>query len=227
MQGVFSDAKKNNPRMDWNSHLGHVLVNAMGQSRPSLCQCCTATTGHFWPFNAFATLCCSGDEVLLRTRCQEPWSRTEVPDWMKALAPAFDSSEALLMLSAWEQFREESHRPPDIFLSRNGPGSQAENQTLRGDCSCWLSLPCGEWTRTTLWLLQLWSPRLNIRWQAHASQQKQHWIFTWRHWQLLIATWLTHFLRLTWAFPGDQGRKQHRARLTFDHRISQVWSNST
>lgn len=89
----------------------------MGQSRPSLCQCCNASSGT------------GGDEVSLlpRKRCQEPWSRAppEIPDWMKALTPAFDSSEvgffiqvfgpiqlgfsleALLLLSAWEQFREE------------------------------------------------------------------------------------------------------------------------
>jgi len=96
----------------------------MGQSRPSLCQCCNASSGT------------GGDEVSLlpRKRCQEPWSRAppEIPDWMKALTPAFDSSEALLLLSAWEQFREDLKRRTQNFVDTvlvglpcrvvNGPG---------------------------------------------------------------------------------------------------------
>lgn len=98
------------------------MVDAMGQSRPSLCQCCTANSG------------ATGDEVSLqRTRCQEPWSRTpDVPEWMKALSPAFDSSQAILMLSAWEQFHEDLKRRTKHFVETmvaglpcrvvNGPG---------------------------------------------------------------------------------------------------------
>ena len=69
---------------------------------------------HFYPplHHADPPPSLSGDEVLLqRTRCQErsdapscrllpspackePWSRTpDVPEWMKALSPAFDSSQ--------------------------------------------------------------------------------------------------------------------------------------
>lgn len=98
------------------------MVDAMGQSRPSLCQCCTANSG------------ATGDEVLLqRTRCQEPWSRTpDVPEWMKVLSPAFDSNQAILMLSAWEQFHEDLKRRTKHFVETmvaglpcrvvNGPG---------------------------------------------------------------------------------------------------------
>ncbi|CAJ1331761.1 unnamed protein product [Effrenium voratum] len=85
----------------------------MGQSRPSVCQCCTATG--------------IGDELSLMPprKRQDTVSRKsmpQMPEWMKQMAPGVDGEEALQVVSAWEQFKEDLTRRTKAFVESAASG---------------------------------------------------------------------------------------------------------